>query len=334
MSSLPDSPSLVPQTQASLAENLAPVAPPTSLDEEYVACNLCGGRRTRQLYPGRGERISNAAIASEVYACTSTAYGRCGPIVRCLDCGLVYINPRPRDEVVDEAYRQVVDEAYQAETAGRLATFAASVRELEAYAPHKGRLLDVGAHIGTFVEVARAAGWDAYGIEPSEWAVRQARERADLPLYLGTLADVEFAPGSFDVVTLWDVIEHLPDPRGELLRVHEVLRPGGLLAVSTMNVGAWFPRLARRRWPWYMQMHLVYFTPATLRRLLTEAGYEVIDVAPHTRQVRLSYLVSRLRAYSPGLERRLSRFVQRRGWGDRLIAVDLGDIFTIYARRV
>src|SRR5207247_3222651 len=112
----------------------------------------------------------------------------------------------------------------------------------------------------------------------------------------GTLAEADFSRGAFDVITMWDVIEHLADPQQELRHAHTLLRAGGLLALSTMNVETWFPRLLGRRWPWYMQMHLYYFTPATLSQMLKRAGFEMIEAVPHKRAARLAYLVSRLEA--------------------------------------
>jgi SAM-dependent methyltransferase len=180
--------------------------------------------------------------------------------------------------------------------------------------------------------VARRAGWEVAGVEPSRWSADRARARG-LDVYCGTLADAPLAPDSFDVVTMWDVIEHLSDPLAELRRAHGLLRPGGLLAVSTMNVDTWFPRLLGRRWPWYMQMHLYYFTPKTMRQMLKQAGFEMVEAVPHKRVVRLAYLVSRLEAYCQPLAKSLEWLVARLGQSDRLVTVDLGDIFTTFARK-
>ena len=105
--------------------------------------------------------------------------------------------------------------------------------------------------------------------------------------------------GAYDVVTMWDVIEHLPDPASTLRAVHSALRPGGVFAVTTMDVDALFPRVAGRFWPWYMQMHLVYFSRRTLGELLRRSGFEVVEVTRHRRIVRVSYAVSRHRHLQP-----------------------------------
>ena len=88
------------------------------------------------------------------------------------------------------------------------------------------RLLDVGAHVGVFVDVARRRGWDAWGLEPSRWAVQEGRKQG-VNLIQGTLHDAELDSESFDVVTMWDVVEHLADPLDDIREAARILKPGG-----------------------------------------------------------------------------------------------------------
>jgi len=150
-------------------------------------------------------------------------------------------------------------------------------------------------------------------------------------VHVGVVEDAPLPEGAYDVVTMWDVIEHLPDPASTLRAVHSALRPGGVFAVTTMDVEALFPRVAGRFWPWYMQMHLVYFSRRTLGELLRRCGFEVVEVSRHRRIVRVSYAVSRLGSYSTTAER-VARALTRR-LGDRTVGVDLGDIVTVVARK-
>ena len=168
-------------------------------------------------------------------------------------------------------------------------------------------------------------------MEPSRWAARRAEARVSGPVHVGVVEDAPLPEGAYDVVTMWDVIEHLPDPASTLRAVHSALRPGGVFAVTTMDVEALFPRVAGRFWPWYMQMHLVYFSRRTLGELLRSCGFEVVEVSRHRRIVRVSYAVSRLGSYSRAAER-VARALTRR-LGDRTVGVDLGDIVTVVARK-
>ena len=122
-----------------------------------------------------------------------------------------------------------------------------------------GRLLEIGSSVGLFLDEAQRRGWDATGIEPSRWAAEKARGLG-VRVFNGALD--EFVPndGPFDVVASWDVWEHLDDPMKALDRTFELLRPGGILVFTTLNMGGFGAKLFRGRWPWFMRMHLHYFT--------------------------------------------------------------------------
>jgi SAM-dependent methyltransferase len=138
-----------------------------------------------------------------------------------------------------------------------------------------GKLLDVGAATGFFVEQARATGWDAMGVEPSEWAAAYARNELGVDVRPGTLESLQFPDATFDVVTMWEVIEHLPDPRTTLAEVKRILRPGGRLVLSTPDAGSLAARLSGRRWLGWRKVpeHVFFFDRANLDRLLGQSGF-------------------------------------------------------------
>jgi 2-polyprenyl-3-methyl-5-hydroxy-6-metoxy-1,4-benzoquinol methylase len=292
------------------------------------------------LYPGTIDLADERLDPQQVFACTSSHYGRYGPVVRCRRCSLAYLNPRLQAAAVTAAYEEVADERYLEEREGRVHTFSRALDELEqtwrthgqVAGPH-GRLLDVGCHVGVFLELAAGRGWDARGVEPSRWAASQARQRG-LGVVCGTLQGSELPGDHYDVVTLWDVIEHFTDPAAELREVHRLLRPGGLVGITTMNLDSPIARLLGPRWPWLMQMHLYYFSVRTLSALLNRCGFEVLGVHPHRRIVRLSYLLSRVERWSAPAARLAEAAAHRLRLANRVVPVDLGDIFTLYARRI
>lgn len=227
--------------------------------------------------------------------------GRAGPylpvfardgfaMVRCRDCGLVFQDPQPDDETLaatyyhDEEWTRAIETELREtllerarEHVGRLD--AAGVRP-------PGRLLDVGAAAGAFLETAAAAGWEATGVELGAASAAAARARG-LDVRTGTLD--EAAPGldgGFDLVTFWDVLEHLRDPRRELAAARELLPPGARIAATMPNVEGWYPRVTHRlfarrtgRWEYpELPVHLYDFAPATLRRLLEDAGFDDVRI--------------------------------------------------------
>jgi 2-polyprenyl-3-methyl-5-hydroxy-6-metoxy-1,4-benzoquinol methylase len=301
---------------------------------EQVNCNLCESDDIVLLYPSTLPENTDHPHNVEALQCTHLGYGIHGPVVKCRGCGLVYVNPRVNGSDVLDDYKEVVDELYVQERQGRVLTFQRHLRPLEGVAgpPNGRRLLDVGCHIGVFVEVAQQGGWDAWGIEPSRWAAEQARA-GDLKVVNGTLATSGFEDASFDVITMWDVIEHVPDPRQELQQVYRLLKAGGIVVIHTIDIESPFARLMGRRWPWLMEMHLYYFSPRTLRRMVEGIGFKVIHSSPQGRYLQLGYLISRLQPYSRPVYRLLDAVVTRLNLRAIAVPINLGDLFTMYAQK-
>jgi len=243
--------------------------------ESTCDCPLCGGARRRRLVTRRGFDV-----------------------VRCRDCRLVYVWPQPTPAELEALYGSG---GYHAEVdeAERRRTFARRLRQIEKLEPRRGRVLDVGCSKGYFLDVARAEGWDAVGVELNAHAVDAARARG-LDVRQGGLADQPFDEGSFDVVTLFDLLEHTADPRATLEACRRVLRPGGLLVVTTPNIDGLVPRVtwwlfARTLGAWDHPTppgHLVQFSRRTLRRALEGSGFEV--VALRSEHIPVGYSVGKL----------------------------------------
>lgn len=301
-------------------------------ETEHVCCNLCGSDDAFIRIPSTLSRDNNSDWSA--YACTSGGYGVHGPIVQCRRCGFVYASPRPKSGAVLDMYETVQDPLYVEERQGRILTFEQHLRPMEKFTglPAGRALLDVGAHTGVFVDIAARHGWDAWGVEPSVWAVEQARAQG-LHMELGTLEDADFPDAHFSVVTMWDVIEHVPDPRRTLEAAWRVLAPGGLLVVHTMDIDSMFSRLMGRRWPWYMEMHLFYFSRRTLAAMLEKTGFRVLWMGAQGRYLQAGYLASRVTALIPLLGRPLETLVTKLDLRTMPVRINLGDLFTTYAQK-
>ncbi|MFQ5400331.1 MAG: class I SAM-dependent methyltransferase [Anaerolineae bacterium] len=278
--------------------------------------------------------MSDLALDVSAFRCTNPGYGHHAQIVQCRNCGLVYANPRWSSEELIAAYTAVEDETYKLEREGRELTFRKHLATLEKMTgPANGRtLLDVGAYIGVFVEAACTAGWDACGVEPSAWAAAEAQKQG-LSVILGTQDAPQLQGRQFDVVTMWDVIEHVDDPKSELAKAFNLLKPGGWLVVHTMDVDSLIARLMGQRWPWLMDMHLYYFSQKSLAQMLRRIGFEVIWSGAQGRYLSLGYLTTRLGALFRPLGRLSSSVVGALGLHSVAMPVNFGDLFTVYARR-
>lgn len=299
---------------------------------EHIRCNLCGADDTFVRYPSTVEQGNSDDWRA--FRCTHSGYGRHYTIVQCSHCGLVYADPRPDDHDIVETYQAVQDPLYIEEREGRVLTFQRHLRPLENLtgSPNGRPLLDVGCYTGVFVEIAGQHGWDAWGLEPSYWGVEQAQARG-LHVVQGMLETVDLPEGYFDVVTMWDVIEHLADPRSAVQLIHRILRPGGLLVAHTIDIDSLFARVMGARWPWLMEMHLYYFSRRTLRAMLEQCGFEVLSDRPQGRYLRLGYLMNRVGALMPVVGRPAEWVVTKLGLRGLAVPVNLGDLFTAYARK-
>lgn len=296
-----------------------------------VVCNLCGHDDYKVCFPATGQ---NHSLAVDAFSCTHDGYGRHARIVQCNHCGHMYANPTWTNEELISAYTAVEDNTYVEERSGREMTFQKHLRSMEKFTgPANGRsLLDVGAYIGVFVQVAAANGWQAWGVEPSAWGACVAQANG-LHVLHGTLDHAELQPASFDVITMWDVVEHLADPAGELAKVYRLLKPGGWMVVHTMDISSPIARLMGPRWPWLMDMHVQYFTPHTLAEMLRKNGFDVVWSGAQGRYLRLNYVASRLRGLNRYLGAVAAKLIHGLRLGGTAVPVNFGDLFTVYAQR-
>ncbi|MCK9248624.1 MAG: class I SAM-dependent methyltransferase [Solirubrobacteraceae bacterium] len=224
----------------------------------------------------------------------ATLFARDGHrLVRCPRCRLVYQHPQPSDETLDATYYH--DPAWTEELATNIRelTVRRAREQLLRIRDHgvaaSGRALDVGCSDGSWLEVVGEYGAWATGVEIGETTAAAARERG-LDVHTGTLDDAlpALPDGGFDLVTFWDVLEHLRDPRHEIGLARRLLRPGGHLAASMPNVEGWYPRASRRLlagrtgvWEYpELPVHLYDFAPRTITSVLEAAGF--VDVRVRT----------------------------------------------------
>lgn len=203
----------------------------------------------------------------------------------CVSCGFRMQHPLPDpadDEGIygDEFYAdRSLDRGLDAQDAVNRSLIDQRVHQLTEVNGGPGALLDVGAGTGLFVEACVRAGWQATGIDPSAAAVRIAEKVTSAKVLHGRLEDVVVEP-KYDAVTLWDVLEHLSDPRAGLRRIAGLLAPHGVVAISLPNVSGLKSRLLGKRWRYYRRDfgHVSHFSPSTLTMLLGQAGFAPVAV--------------------------------------------------------
>lgn len=233
------------------------------------------------------------------------------PVYRCRDCDIVFLNPPPPAEIGREYFA----EAYAGHAAGNIyyddgfkeRTSQLRLDVLSRYGAPGRTLLDVGCGKGQFVSVARRNGWDAWGVEFDSGACEYARSHFGLQTVLNGSVDHPGLPQPFDVVTLWDVIEHVPDPVEIFRQAVARLRKGGLIVVRTANIRSWAFDRHRAQWWAFGSDHRFYFSPHSLGVAMQRAGLLVLDT------------LNREPAERPDKQR--SRDISETAFGDALLSV-------------
>jgi len=237
-------------------------------------------------------------------------------VVACARCGHVYVNPRLSPERLHEMYQEeywASDRAkefgyteYLAEAPLYLRTYAMRSSVIDKYAKPPGSVLDVGCAAGFFLKVMADKGWHTTGIEISKPMVAYATEQLGLgDMRRGDLLSIDFASDvSFDVVTMWDVIEHLERPDLHLARARELLSDDGVLVLETQDVSSRWAGMLGKNWQHYKhEEHLHHFQPDSMSRLLENAGFKVLENTPRRggKYVSLGFIVERVGKIHPAL---------------------------------
>src|SRR3954471_2495416 len=241
-----------------------------------LACRICSGDVTLHIR-GRREALTAAELSPSAHAT-----GRHGDLLVCRECGTVQQPALPAGGELHELYRDMTDEAYLAEEAGRRATAGRLLDLIAPFAP-RGRFLDVGCGPGLLLDEARRRGFETRGLELSRASADHARTALGLDVRELALEDFRDDGDGFDVVVLADVIEHLDDPVAGIAQCAALLKPDGVLCVVTPDPSSATARAAgRRRWG-YVPPHTCLLPRATLRELLAAAGLVVSTDVPFVR---------------------------------------------------
>ncbi|MBU0981021.1 MAG: class I SAM-dependent methyltransferase [Nanoarchaeota archaeon] len=255
---------------------------------ELVSCNLCGKDKPRLKW-----RIKSSMYYPKLMNALSKV-GRDPPeyfdIVQCRHCGLVYTNPRYSSEDQTESYESqkpgkaketFIQKLRKTSERNRLNS---RMQEIERYA--KGILLDVGCADGKLLTVAKERGWKVIGVEPFGKEAAACR-KLGLDVKTGTLDTVKLKADSINATNLSDVIEHLPDPSKTLEQVHRIMKKGGLLLVSTQDIGSFNARTGGKGWDLISPAsHLYQFDKKTLKAMVEKAGFRTIRLYRDNNMLR------------------------------------------------
>jgi SAM-dependent methyltransferase len=287
-------------------------AAPIGSDLHHRNCPSCGQDRAVVVAE---ERIDASKLDGFAYASRKSPEFMHFRLVLCDTCDLLYANPAPTDDALQQAY---VDASFDSSEESRFAsaTYAAMLPEILDKVHATGGVLDIGTGDGSFLAALLDAGMtDVVGVEPSAAPVASAAPEIRPLIRHGPFRGADFAPGGFRLVTSFQTLEHLSDPLAMCRQAYDLLADGGALFVICHNRRAPANRLLGRRSPIYDIEHLQLFSPRSLTTLLARAGFERIGIRPIVNRYPLRYWFRLL----PLPER-------ARSAGSRVLAASVGSV--------
>lgn len=291
-----------------------------------AGCAACGGDRLLPHLKVAGEVGGRQLIPSDDRFGTALS-----DIVRCADCGHMQLSQFPSEHWLTAGYARAESHDYIEEERGQREQARLALDAIERHV-QTGRLLDLGCWAGFLLDEARRRGWHTLGVEPSAFASDFARRRLGLDVLTAELFSAQLELGSFDVVVLGDVIEHLPDPGAALDRVGSLTAPGGVVYMTLPDAGSRVARLLGRRWWSVIPTHVQFFTRHSLLTLLAQHGWEPLALTTAPKSFTVRYYLSRIGGYSEPAARALIRPAELLGVADRLWAPDFRDRMAAVAR--
>lgn len=272
-------------------------------------------------------------MCAEDLSPTLHVQGAHGDLYACERCGTVQQPALPEGEALRDLYRDMRDDAYLDQEAGRRATARRLLDLVEGQATGRGRLLDVGCGYGLLLDEARRRGWTVRGLELSAAGRAHATDALGLEVADATLESLDPETDSdLDAIVLADVIEHLDDPVGAVRAAAGLLRPGGVLCVVTPDPSSRTARLAGDRWWALLPAHTYLLPGSTLRAILVAEGLEPVRETWLRHSFSLQYWVEGLAGRVAPL-RPVTALAGRTALTRRQVSLSLGDERVIVARR-
>lgn len=262
------------------------------------------------------------------------------PIRRCSNCELLFVHPQPSKEELSKLYSA----SYFSRGNKYVAALdpkhdpnwlndQSKVKVVKRWCSG-GHLLDIGCALGGFLAVAKEHGFEVEGVEVVEYAAEQARTKLRIKVASSDIYSAQLAPESYDVITMWDVIEHLTDPNLAFEKILRALRPKGYVAFSTGDVWSTWARLTGKRWQLLTPpQHLYFFSERSMSGLLKRHSFSVKEIDYQGKWVTLAFALFKAQESFGNIIKPLSTAVRWSGLQNAKLSINLGDIMTVVAQK-
>lgn len=287
---------------------------------EYVNCNFCGGVSYKIIYHGKPYSV-----------------------VSCSVCKLSYLNPRPEAKKMEEFYQEEYFESGLDSTGYSDYSLLEKDLELEARMRFKvikkyikkGKLLDVGCGYGHFLHIAEQERFKVMGFDISRHAIKQLKEKYNIPGKAGEVNKKTLPKGPFDIITSWDVVEHFPNPRKSFQALASIQKKNGYLFLTTPSLDSIDAKILGKYWYGFKRIpeHLYYFSEKHLKLMLQDAGYSVLQISQWGFYRNIGYFIDQTARYNKQIHKVLKKICSILGIENKTFFFPIIDKFLIAQKK-
>lgn len=255
---------------------------------EYIKCVLCGKDEVEPLYKAKDP----VHISNELYSA-----------VRCNNCSIVFLNPRPTKDEIQKFYHlgYYGEKSFYFKTIFRWIIsflYILRVKKIEVF-KKGGKVLDIGCGDGKFLAELQKRKWEVYGVDFSEAASKLVNKKLNI-FIKKELQECQFPNDYFDLVTLWHVFEHIPNPHELLSEIKRIIKKDGVLLLALPNIESLEAKISKRKW-FHLDLprHLYHYSPLTIRKILEKTGFQIIKITHFTLEYNLCLIQSMINIICP-----------------------------------
>jgi|TARA_Y100000389_G_C17463504_1_gene523588 2-polyprenyl-3-methyl-5-hydroxy-6-metoxy-1,4-benzoquinol methylase len=265
---------------------------------EKISCPICASKNFKILKNNTNPKITSKELKK--FYNSSSDKKLIDQLSECTNCNFVLLNPRVKKNIVINSYKNNPDKEFVKHNKYRLKTFIFNFRRvlnfLSIDKKKNLRILDIGTGGGTFLLAAKQLGFKAEGLEPNKWLVNYIKKNLNVAAYQGTLESIKFKK-KFDLISFWDVFEHVVDLNKTLKICRKILKKDGQLLLNIPDHGSLARKILGNKWPFYLNVHLYYFEKKTLNLLLKKHGFKFKKKLIHLQLLPLKYIFKRAGNY-------------------------------------
>lgn len=258
------------------------------IELERVSCNFCKSKDYVTIYRGTPHKD----YYKEMFYPTSASF-QTENIVKCKKCNLIFTNSRIRPDILLKLYVDGEDKKYIEQISERGRAFDRAIRFIETFSS-KGSMLDIGCGAGFLLSAAKKRGWGVKGVEINPFFANFANTVLNVNVVNEAVEKIDFKTGTFDVIVMWDTLEHMYDPYLILSKSYVWLKEGGYIFINTPNINSIVAKALWCRW-WFREMHLYYFSPQIINMYFKKIGFKYLRKRRYVQTLKLSYLISKFK---------------------------------------